>query len=312
MSIIAIAVVGTVAAVGAAAAKGAAANKAAKAMQKGWNATEPLDLDEMQEVGKAADLQKYQDQFAAQRKYDPVLGAMRSQGSENFLAQLQYDKTGQGVGDKATREVSKLIEDAKAGQQSAIDTLMTKAQEELDAGATLPPEFQAELVKAGLEGAGTGGLGIEGRGASGTGVRTLLGSAGLQLKQQREKNAIGMFGAADDIRAGRMKALAGVAELDNNVRSGKFARAGGAIGVGNAAMPSVGMSGATAMALTSANNDFENTRKLGKAGVEAARLKAQGDMWASIIGSVGSGMTGAVGGSYGGIMTKAAYDRQGA
>jgi hypothetical protein len=299
MSIIAVAVIAAVGVAGAAI-KGAAAKKAAGAMTAGWNATKPLDIEEMKVLGKETDLQKYQDQFAAQAKHDPVLAKMRSQGSENFLSQLNLDKSGQTIGDKSTREVSELIASAKEGQQSAIDALMKKAKSELDAGATLPPEFQAELVKAGLEGAGAGGMGIEGRGAGGTAVRELLGAAGLKLDQQRTTNAINYVGAADSIRTGRMAALTGLTGLDEGVRNSKAERGKMGIGIGTSAMPSIGMSGTTAMALSARNNEFENNRKLGLAGVKAAKIQSQGDMWASILGSVGGAVSGGMSGGVGG------------
>lgn len=96
------------------------------------------------------------------------------------------------------------------GFQAAKKGLIDAALKHLSEGATLPPDVQAEFVKAGLEQSGmvTGAAG--GRGVGGTILRTVLGNAGLQLQAQREKQAQELVTTASNLDAQRQNILQGL------------------------------------------------------------------------------------------------------
>ena len=246
--------------------KGKALKKARAAQLKGYDALQPLDFEELNSVATDADLQKYRAQFDAQRDIDPTFAKLRTQGSADLLAELRDKDT---ASTRSLAEMESLTSGSKKSQEDAITALMDRAKADLEAGATLPPEFQAELIRSGLENAGGQGLSIDGRGAAGAEIRRLVGSEGLALKQAREAGARENLSAAEMIRARRLDALSGLLQSDTNLREAQFNRAGRAVAAANLAMPSIGLTGADAAGVSSANTEFENNRILAKAGIKS-------------------------------------------
>lgn len=281
--------------------KGKALKKGMSVKQAAYDALQPLDFDELNKVATEADLLKYKTQLDEQAKVDPTFAKLRSQGGANLLSELQAGKDSAST--RSVKEIEALTSGSKKSQEDAITALMDRAKADLEAGATLPPEFQAELIKAGLENAGNQGLSIEGRGAAGSEIRRLVGSEGLALKQQREANARENLSAAEMIRRRRLDALGSLINADTGVRDTNFNRAGKAIAVGQAMMPSIGLTGADAAGVSAANTEFENNRILAKAGVKAkyyADRAANRSQAASGVASGISSFAGAAGGGGGG------------
>src|SRR5262249_5321270 len=160
------------------------------------------------------------------------------------------------------------------------------AHDELAAGATLPPSFQAELVRSGLENGSTPGA--TGQGAQGVATRTLLGSAGLQLQQQRQQEAEAALGSAGSLQAGRESALGELATLDNNLRAGAATRAAQAAVFGNNSVPNIGIGGNTVVGMDLSNLNFQNQIKLGLAQLNAGKTLNHASMVNGIISSATS------------------------
>lgn len=273
--------------------KGAAAD-AAKAQTDALNGVQYLDINKLNSDALAADSAKFQNQFALQEKYDPTVANLRTQGASGVLDGLKDNPD----------ENSLLHQLAQAGTEDSpkrdaiINQLMDGAQTELNAGATLPPEFQQELVRSGLE--STGAAGTTGSGAAGVQARTLLGSAGIALQQQRQTQATGLLSAADSLRQNRAailsNALAGV-EQANNAQQGRQINA---FQIGAAGVPNAGLSGADVTNLALQNTQLHNQVTLGKGNVNANLALANGAANAQMAAGIAGGVTGAIGGVGGG------------
>lgn len=129
--------------------------------------------------------------YAAEGKISKQLGELGSGSPEDLVAQL------------ATKEGMAGVPGMQEGKKQLVDA----ALKELSAGATLPPDVQAELVKAGLERSGMTTGSASPKGFGGQILRELIGSAGLQLKQQRMTNAQNLLGRAQQLEESRQQLL---------------------------------------------------------------------------------------------------------
>lgn len=283
--------IGAVTSIGGAIIGADAKRKAANAMGDAINSMKPLDIEELKTLASDTDIERFKRQFEVQRENDPTFAALRDQGGAALLRGLIEDGAGTSSADTSYKAASEEAAKGRGETDLFIKDLLDRAKADLDAGATLPPEFQAELVKAGLESAGSQGLSIEGRGAAGSEIRRLLGSEGLALKERRETSARTNLGAAATLRENRMKALSELATLGSNLSTAKASRATSAAAVGSAAVPAIGLTGADAVKFSAANTDFENQRKLALGGVKGNKALNNGAMFSSILGSVGGALT---------------------
>jgi len=295
-----VAVVGAAAYAGSAAAENKAKQSALTAQQKAWLNLKPIDIKDTQKVASDADIERFKNSLATQEQYDPTFSAMRKQGSANILKGLREDASGHSIAQNSLDQLAESNTKNSAAEQGVIDQLIARAKSDLDAGATLPPEFQAELVRSGLAKAGTSGLPLNGEGAAGVESRTLLGKAGIELQQQRQNEALQAAEGAGGIQSRRAQILEGLSTLDNNLRTASAARSGGAIQLANGSMPNVGLSGADVANLSLKNNDFENRRTLALGGIKANKYLSQGAANSAYISAGGQAITGVIGAGAGG------------
>lgn len=284
------------AAIGSAVIQNGAQNDAINAQKNALDSLQSLDIPGLENLASAQDLAKYKADFSAQVENDPAYAALRNNGAQGLLSLVNQDQSGTSTADTALKGLSSNINANSGANQSLISGLLSQASAELNAGATLPPEFQAELVRSGLENSGNSGLSIDGRGAAGTNIRTLLGSAGLQLQQQRQNQAINLGTTADNLQAQQQNALAELAQMSNSLSQAKAARAQTAVNAGNSTVPSIGLSGQDAANMSIANTNLANNKILGIGNLNAQKSLADGQMWSSILGSGTSMLTGALGG----------------
>src|SRR5208282_5911744 len=223
---------------------------AINAQTNALNQLQPLDISSLNGMASAQDLAKYQADFSAQAEYDPLFSAMRTGGASGVLGALASNANPQST---QNAELAKATTAANANikpTQDTISTLLSAAQKELAGGATLPPSFQAELIRSGLASGGAAGTGVMGEGATGTGVRTLLGSAGQAYQAQQQGMATQAAGAASGLESQQEQALNELTQLSMNLNNQKAALAGGAASMGNATVPSIGLGGAQDVGLS--------------------------------------------------------------
>jgi len=274
--------------------------QALSAEQQAWMNVKDIDIPEQQRLVSQADIAKYKNQFAQQAAIDPNSAALRTQGVGGVLQALKDDRNPNNISTQTLAQGKALSDKGAAGEQGVIDQLIARAKSDLAAGATLPPEFQAELVRSGLSGAATNGQALNGDAGAGTQVRTLLGQAGIQLQAQRQNEAVNASEAAGQIQSRRASILQNLAVLNNDLTGARSNRALGAAGAGYSAVPDIGLSGKDVGNLSLANWKLGNTRTLAIGGIQANKAISNATANTGYASAISSGVTGALGGMGGG------------
>jgi hypothetical protein len=240
-----------------------------------------LDPANINQQAMMADLDNARNRLKAQAELDPELLASRYEAEGRIREQAaELGITSKAVQDQAVAEALGGGGTAAQGKQALIDA----ALEQLQAGATLPSDVQAELVKAGLERSGMVTGAATPKGVGGQITRQLLGTAGLQLQQQRQQQAAALLGQAQNLESARAGILG---NLFPNLASTQLNLLGGQQSVlqqSNAIMPNAGLSGndianlwlARVGATTSLNRDSANVAARGAQGVAQAWQPAIG------------------------------------
>lgn len=284
-----------------------AQKKALMKQIRAYKSLEEIDTDKLKELAATTDKENLANRISAQKEVDPAMAALREQGAGGLLAGLAADRAGGAAAD-ALASASADEANAATDTSGLIADLIAQAKKDLAAGATLPPELQAELVRSGLESGVSSSLGATGLGVQGTKIRTLLGSAGLQLQRQRVADATASVSAADALKASRQQRLAQIVGLDQSIRQGKAARAGVATEVGQNTLPGGGIEGGDAANIFVDNTNFRNNVKLALANLSGQKnilnaqknigyMNAGNKMAQGVLGSfTGAGMMGGGGG----------------
>lgn len=201
---------------------------------------ENLDPEKLGPLAEKADIKNAKARLALQKELSPELFAARAEAESNIRNQLKsLGVTSDKVADQAVKEALTGADVAAQGKQKLIDA----ALEQLSLGATLPNDVQAELVKAGLEKGGMVVGAASPRGIGGQLTRQLLGSAGIALQQQRQTQAIGLLGQAQNLEQSRAQLLG---QLFPNLVDTQLAKTGGTqaiLGQINQQMAPVGLAG---------------------------------------------------------------------
>ena len=292
--------VAAAAAAASAVAKKKAADAAAKA-QKGAITQQQqllrkkLDPETLNDLARRADEERVKARLELQKEVDPELAALRQKGKEQLLAEANIPVESR-QSSRLAAQLFKETEQQDPRLEALKGALITRAQEEIDAGATLPPEFQAELVRAGLTKGASSGVGV-GKEQIGGGVARLLGSAGIQLQQQRQEQAVQLGTAAQNLQSARVNILASVFPKLKDLETVNRQEGAQNFGIAESALPESGLTG------TDLTN-IEIARQKGLAGllgqkgaVKAQQRIAQGDFTASLIGA-GAGAVSGIAGAY--------------
>src|SRR6266498_1454021 len=160
--VIAGAAVAAAGAAGSAYMKKEAADKAAHAQQVALKGQakildEELSYSKVNHQAIQAERQRAKERLALQEEIDPELAQLRKLGKQQLLAQVQQPEASRD----SVRVAKQLFEEnaqPNAGLEKLKDQIIGRAQEKLAQGATLPPEFQAELVRAGVSQGSQAGL----------------------------------------------------------------------------------------------------------------------------------------------------------
>jgi hypothetical protein len=121
--------------------------------------------------------------------------------------------------------------------------MIDQALEEMELGATLPNDVQAELVKAGLERTGSVTGGATSKGLGGTINRQLIGKAALDLKAQRQQRAQDLAASAQNLDLARANILGNLFPALKQSQLGNIAATQSALASSSAEVPEAGLSG---------------------------------------------------------------------
>lgn len=267
-----------------------------------------LDPTKINQQAMLADLDNARNRLKAQAELDPELLASRYEAEGRIREQAaELGITSKAVQDQAVAEVLGTSGTAAQGKQALIDAALQQLQE----GATLPSDVQAELVRAGLEKSGMVTGAATPKGIGGQLTRQLLGTAGIQLQQQRQQQAAALFGQAQNLENARAGILG---SLFPNLAQTQLGVLGGQQSVlqqSNAIMPNAGLSGgdianlwlARVGATTSLNRDAADVAARGAQGVAQAwqpAIGAASNFAANSLPTLSSAIGGMGGGSSGG------------
>jgi hypothetical protein len=238
----------------------------------------------------AADKQRAMSMLALQGKIDPALLASRYQASSNILGTLQ--QPGGQAEDLASQLISE-IQQPSAGLEAVKAAMIDRALDSLDAGATLPSDVQAEIIKAGLERSTASGVGAARSGLAGQTAKKILGQAGVTLQQQRENQAMNLTKTADELSTRRAQLLASVFPQLKNLQTLNLQNALSSLTTSNAMAPESGMSGGDMLNLLKARVGAEQSLTSQEGAARAELAKGIGSAWSGALGGIGRAVAGA-------------------
>lgn len=238
----------------------------------------------------AADKQRAMSMLALQGKIDPALLASRYQASSNILGTLQ--QPGGQAEDLASQLISE-IQQPSAGLEAVKAAMIDRALDSLDAGATLPSDVQAEIIKAGLERSTASGVGAARSGLAGQTAKKILGQAGVTLQQQRENQAMNLTKTADELSTRRAQLLASVFPQLKNLQTLNLQNALSSLTTSNAMVPESGMSGGDMLNLLKARVGAEQSLTSQEGAARAELAKGIGSAWSGALGGIGRAVAGA-------------------
>jgi len=243
-----------------------------------------LDPSRVGAQALGADVQRAQSQLALQAITDPAALATRYASEQAILDRVLglEGSTAEQVADVAAREAIAGTPGMDEGKAALIDAALS----ELRAGATLPPDVQAELVQSGLERSGevTGGA-TGSRGTSGQVLRQILGTAGLELQAQRQQRAASLLGAASDLETRRQQILGSLFPNLSTVQLNTLQGAQSALQQSNQMVPQAGLSGTDVANIWLARVGATNQLAQQAANAAAAGAIGQAQAWQPAFGA---------------------------
>lgn len=275
-----VALIGVAIAAGGAAYSANAKSKSRQdAIDKQVNAVKKLkeiDIEKSKQLVSDQDKAQYTDSLKFWREQNPEIAAAYDASVKNLQAEAEG-----GVGtitDKANNVLNTLYgemipKDARIEQARSL--LVESAIEDLKMGATLGPEFQAELVRSGLEEAGQTGVGLDRSGPVTSRLGTKLGSAGIELETLRQQRASQALGTADALTASRANILGNLLQNVEGAREVNRNTALASVGLGQATQVPVGLSGREVLNLDLSNLALKNKKLLELAKLQGAAKMEQ-------------------------------------
>lgn len=282
--------------------KGQAAKKAGAAQKKALAEQEAilvkkLDPAALNRLAQTMDKERLLNRRKLQEETDPELAKLRQLGKEELLKEFSRDDNTR----QSTQVANRLFQEnaeLDPRMEALKDSIINKAQADLDKGAELPAEYQAELVRSGL-GVGAGaGVGVSRNQVGGVTSR-LLGGAGLQLEAQRTAEAQSLIGTANALTTSRANILSSIFPTIKATEDAKIARAAGAFQLGESTIPQYGISGSDAVNLEVARQNALVAARGRKGAINANLAIARGETNAAYVQAAGSAASG-VAGAYGG------------
>lgn len=231
-----------------------------------------------------ADISRAKQRLALQGVIDPASLETRYAAEDQILRQVLGLESGpaQDVAAVAAQEAIA----GTPGMDRAKNALVDAALRELELGATLPPDVQAELVQAGLERSGevVGGS-TGGRGTSGQLLRQIIGSAGLQLQADRQQRAAALTDAASNLESRRQAILGTLFPNLSTVQLNTLKGAQGALEQSNAMLPEAGLGGSDIANIWLARVGATNQLAQQAANAAASGALGQAQAWQSGLGA---------------------------
>lgn len=267
--------------IGGAALSSRAQDKATRAANRALDAQRPVDIPATLAQAREADLAKIRDTFAAE---DPTMAGLRRSTDEQLLSNV--------FGDQNTLNANQILSNLFSEnvqldpRDSAFqDRLKSEAQRQLDLGGQFSPEQQAELVRAGLEGASAAGFGA-GSAAGRQSIGKLLASEQENLRRSRSDLAKDLFGFATDLQSTRNQNLLGIQGATTQAGLAEQGRLLGLANLVDARLTPVGLSGSDVANLAIGNTQQQNQLAAERARVAGEAAAGRADIANNLIGGL--------------------------
>lgn len=240
----------------------------------------------MNALALKADTERAQNRLNLQQQIDPELAKLRTLSKEQLLQQSQENRPGQ-----IEQQLYKENFTADPRLEALKSELINRAQDDISKGATLPPEFQAELVRSGLSHGAASGFALDPHTIGGSTAHA-IGSAGIQLQAQRQAEAGNAIDQAQKITDARTNILANIFP---KVEAFRQASSAGGLAVADQNLPEAGLGGQDVANLEIARTQAQG-KLIGQQGqVDAQRAASQGQFVSGLIGAGTSAVNAGVG-----------------
>lgn len=244
-----------------------------------------LDPNKIGGASKAADVAKAQNKLALQALIDPELLRQRYAAQAATSAQLADITGGQGVARQVEQQAAFEALAGRSDAEAAKNALIDAALAEIQAGATIPADLQNELIQSGLEQSGQVSGGPGGSGMGQQILRNLVGSAGLQLRQQRLETAKGLLGQAQNLEQSRAAILGQLFPQLGAAASGRLAASQNVLTTANMLTPEAGLGGSDIANIWLARVGATNQLAQSAADAAARGAQAQAQAWQTGLGA---------------------------
>lgn len=270
-----------------------------------------LDPNTINPQALAADVQNANARLALQGQIDPKLLEARYQGEASQAELLKK------LGVQSDAVANQAVTEAMTGQQGMMDAknkLISDAMAQLQQGATLPPDVQAELVKSGLEASGMVTQHASAKGVGGQQLRTIIGQAGVNLQMKRQQQASEMLSSAQNLETSRQNILQNLFPRLTQNQLSNLQGQQSAIQLSNSMLPQAGLSGSSVANLWLARVGATNQINQDMANSQAQASMNMGNIWGRAAGGAVSSIGGMIpkggGGGYitGGGPSGGGYD----
>lgn len=232
------------------------------------------------EQATSADIDRAKSRLALQAITDPALLRARYSASE-ALAQQAAQIGAPGTETERVREqaVSEALGQGTTGVAASLkQKLIDQALTELEGGATLPGDVQAELVRAGLERAP--------RGMGQNLTRQLIGQQGIALQSERQRRALELTGAAEGLERNRNSLLTSLFPALQQSQAANLGMSQAALQASAGELPQAGLSGESIANIWLAR--VGATNQLAQSATDAAARggQANAQIWNKALGGV--------------------------
>lgn len=241
-----------------------------------------LDPNKVGGYASQADTDRAKNRLALQGIIDPEALKQRYASESKISSELANIGADSGeVAGVAAREAVAGVPKLK----EARDRLIDQALKELDAGATLPPDVQNEIVRTGLERAGQTSGAASAKGFGGQILRKVLGTAGLDLQTQRQQKAVALTNAAQDLETKRQAILGTLFPNLSTVQLNNLKGAQSVLAQSNQMVPESGLGGTDIANLWLSRVGATNQLAQSAADAAARGGMAQAQVWNQGLGA---------------------------
>lgn len=260
-----------------------------------------IDIEKYKSLARIGDKEAYLNKLADTREADPVLAALRDESQTQLLNLVK------GTTSPAKDLLNELVEEGRVQvsdprYRALEDALISKARTRLEEGATLPPEFQAELVRSGLETGATvnPATGTYRQGPLAQILGNKIGAAQLALRAQRENEAQTLANSAALLKNNRLAILSGLLPAASNERAAELNIAGKGLATALEVGPSGGLAGRDILNLEEANRELANQKISALGNLSAQRHLKRAEEAGQLGNSIG-GLLDSATGIFGGL-----------